>query len=59
MVITDPPVDAGAVNEAVSCPLPAVKARLVGAPGVVLGVPLTLAVAVPLPAALTARTWTL
>ena len=59
MVMTDPPLDAGAVNDAVSCPLPGVTLRAVGAPAVVLGVAAVLPVAVPSPIVFTARICTL
>ena len=37
-VMTDPPVDAGALHETVDCPFPADALTLVGLPGTVIGV---------------------
>ena len=57
--MADPPVEAGAVNDAVSCKLPGVTLRAVGAPAVVLGVAAVVLEAVPFPTVLTARISTL
>ena len=54
-----PPLLAGAVKLIESCSSPGVTESIVGASGTVLGLPLDEVDAVPLPAALTARTLTL
>jgi hypothetical protein len=53
-VIAAPPVDAGAVHDAVSCPVPAVSDTPVGVPGTVLGARVAVALESPVPAALIA-----
>ena len=45
-VITEPPSDAGGVHDTVACPFPAVAAPIVGAPGAVDAVGVTVLVAV-------------
>ena len=55
-VIGEPPLEAGAVNVTVACPLPAVAVPIVGAPGTAPGVTLTAAEAGPVPAAFVAVT---
>lgn len=55
-VIAEPPFDAGAVNEIVACAFPGLPVPIVGAPGTVRGVTVTLPDAAPVPCALVALT---
>ena len=55
-MIAEPPFDAGAVNAIVACVFPGVAVPIVGAPGTVRGVTLTLALALPVPTAFVAFT---
>ena len=58
-MITEPPVDVGAVKAIIAVPLPGVAAPLIsGAPGTVIGITETLSDTVLSPAAFTAFIWT-
>ncbi|MEI7882376.1 MAG: hypothetical protein WCI32_02415 [Actinomycetota bacterium] len=52
-MITAPPVDVGALHVKTTCAFPAVPVRLVGMPGIVLGVAVAVVDAAPSPFALT------
>ena len=55
-MIAAPPVDVGAVHVKATCAFAAVPAKLVGAPGVPMGVTELEVVVLPLPAAFVALT---
>jgi hypothetical protein len=55
-VTAEPPLEAGGVKDTVACPSPGVPVPMVGAPGTVAGVTLTLFDGAPVPTELVAVT---